>query len=547
FKMLDHTRLTTQLTTSYNAEEKIWSGAGTQSSYNDDLTIAQLIFNQLQSEPERVFQICIAENTELTRGQMLENATKISAYLRQEGLTEESHNVGILARNTTHLATLAYGCIFNGTPFSAVNPNMDEAKICDLFNLIKPQIIFCAAEDYEKATSVAKLLGAKIITINGSSRGVTSIADILITPLQKDYKTDCFRRSSDSTMAILHTSGSTGAPKAVTIPNNPILFEAFSYLGANDVQYTPSSLDWVSGLIKLITSGVNGTLSLISEQPFSPAHFMTICEKYNISWAMLGVSQVALLVNSPEINANQLKSIRYLIIVGGRIQPKTVATMESYLPGKGILCMAYGMTEMVTPLANNFSTHTRPTSVGRLLPIIRMRVVDENGKNLGPNEVGELYIDHGQHWSGYYQNAVATNDMRDSEGWFHTGDLGYFDDDNYLYVVDRKKDLLKYMRMSYYPNEIEEVISQIPEVAEVCVFGIWSELKGDAATASVVIREGSTLKAAQVVDFVASKISVSYKHLHGGVQFVSNLARSPNGKVNRRAVKEAFLKANQIE
>ncbi|KAH8359494.1 hypothetical protein KR093_007023, partial [Drosophila rubida] len=537
--ILDHR----DMSTSYNAEQRIWSGAKKQSAYNGELTIAQLIFNQLQNEPERVVQISITENTQLTRAQILENATKISVYLREEGLTQESHTIGILARNTTHLGTLGYGCMFNGTPFAAVNPIMDEQKICDLFNIIKPKLIFCVAQDYEKAKNVAQTLEAKIITYSGTIAGVTSILDIFKTALEKQFKPECNQRGINATLAILHTSGSTGAPKAVTISNNPILFEAFSYLKPNDVQYTPSSLDWVSGLLKLITTALYDTLSLISEQPFSPAHFLTICERYKISWAMLGVSQLAMLANSRDINAEQLKSLRHLIFIGGRIQPTTVAKMESYLQHKGIQCMAYGMTEMVTALAFNYNTHTKPTAVGCLLPIIRMRVVDETGKALGPNEVGELYCDHGQHWSGYYGNELATEEMRDSEGWFHTGDLGYFDDDNYLYVVDRKKDLLKYMRMSYYPNEIEEIIAQMPEVAEVCVFGIWNELDGDAAAAAVVLRDGSQLSSAQVVDFVARNIGANYKQLHGGAQIVAHLARSPNGKVNRRAVKEAFLKA----
>lgn len=95
----------------------------------------------------------------------------------------------------------------------------------------------------------------------------------------------------------------------------------------------------------------------------------------------------------------------------------------------------------------------------------------------------------------------------------------------------------------YYPHEIEEVIAQMPEVAEVCVFGIWNETEGDAAAASVVTQPGSQLNASQVLDFVSQHMSVNYKQLHGGAQIVPHLAKSANGKVNRKAVRSNYLKA----
>jgi len=105
--------------------------------------------------------------------------------------------------------------------------------------------------------------------------------------------------------------------------------------------------------------------------------------------------------------------------------------------------------------------------------------------------------------------------------------------------------MLRFENMMYYPQEIEEVIAKMPEVIEVCVFGIWNEFKGDAAAASVVIKPETQLDASQVLAFVAQRISVSYKQLHGGVQIVPHLAKSPSGKVKRQAVKDAYLKAAQ--
>ncbi|KAH8359499.1 hypothetical protein KR093_007033 [Drosophila rubida] len=530
-------------TTSYDARLKIWSGAKEQSYYNDELTIGQIIFRQLQSEPQRIFQISHSENTRLTRNQMLVNAAKVSVYLRQQGFNSETHVVGIVARNTTHLAALGYGCMFNGTTFHAVNPNLDVHTTSKLFDITKPRLLCCDAQDYDKMQNVARTLGTQLVTIDGSIAGVTSILDIFETVLPEDYKPASFENGIDRTLAILCSSGTTGTPKAVTISNSRKIFEAHSYLSLNDVQYAPSTLDWLTGLITLITAGAYGTLRLISKEPFSPAHFLTMCEQQDISWAVLAASHIAMLANFPDVNAKQLRCLRHLLFAGGHTLVATLEKMRSYLRGEGILRNAYGMTELGTCVSCNYSTHTKPSSVGRLMANVRMRVVNESGEALGPNAVGELYCHHGQHWSGYFGNALATNEMRDTEGWFHTGDLGYFDEDSYLHIVERKKDMLKFMGMMYYPHEIEEVIAQMPQVAEVCVFGIWNETQGDAAAASVVAKSGCQLDASKVLAFVAEKISVSYKHLHGGVQVVSALAKSANGKVNRQAVKAAYLNA----
>lgn len=285
-------------------------------------------------------------------------------------------------------------------------------------------------------------------------------------------------------------------------------------------------------------------MRLIANEMFSPKHFLAMCEQQSISWAVLASSHIAMLANSPEVNAKQLRTLRHLLFAGGHTLVATLQRMQRYLRGEGILRNTYGMTELGTCVSCNHSVHTKPVSVGRLLGNVRMRVVDSSGNSVGPNETGELYCHIGQHWSGYYGNKKATTEMQDEQGWFHTGDLGYFDDDNYLHIVERKKDMLKFLGMMYYPHEVEEVIAQMPEVAEVCVFGLWNETEGDAAAAAVVAKPDSQLSATQVVDFVAQHTGVHYKQLHGGVQIVPQLAKSANGKVNRQAVKAAFIQSN---
>ncbi|KAH8330591.1 hypothetical protein KR067_005445 [Drosophila pandora] len=528
--------------THYDKDQKIWSGSSQQSLYNDDLTAGQIIFRQLQRQPQRIFQISHTDNTRLTRSQMLQNAAKVGCYLRDQGFQKETDIVGLMARNSTNVGALAYGCLFNGTPFHAVNPNLERKTIDSLYKITKPRILCCDVADYEKIKDTATSLGALVLIVNGKINGVMSVGDLLQKPLPKDYEPAQFHRGVDRTMAILCSSGTTGTPKAVTLSNSRKLFETHSYLGPDDVQYAPSTLDWLTGLITLVTAGVYGTIRLISSQMFSTSHFLELCEQHEVSWTVMANSHVAMLANCPQTRAQKLRSLKHLIFAGGHCLVATLKKMQSFLHGPGILRNAYGLTEVGALVSYNFETQLKPTSVGRLMENIRVRIVDASGKLQGPKEVGEVQCHNGQLWRGYFGNPQATTEMRDSAGWYHTGDIGYFDEDNFLHIVERQKDMLKYLGMMYYPHEVEEVIAQMPDVAEVCVFGIFRETEGDAAAASVVLRSGSNLKPSHVEDYVRQNVSVEFKHLHGGAQIVPQLAKSANGKVNRHAVKAAYLK-----
>lgn len=228
-------------------------------------------------------------------------------------------------------------------------------------------------------------------------------------------------------------------------------------------------------------------------------------------------------------------------IGGGWIASETLERMNKLLKN-GRVQFLYGSTEIGGISGAIFSEELGNT-VGPLRDGIRVRIVDEKGANLGPEERGELYVNHDLSWQGYYGNQLESEQLRDSLGWFHTGDLGYFDAHGNLYIVDRKKDIQKCLEMHYFPNDIEVAIAELPDVREVCVVGIYNEKYGEAPTAMVVTQPGSSLSAEQVKEHVAKRMVVEFKKLHGGVYFVDALPQTPNGKVSRPAVKE---KLNQL-
>jgi len=161
-------------------------------------------------------------------------------------------------------------------------------------------------------------------------------------------------------------------------------------------------------------------------------------------------------------------------------------------------------------------------------------VIDlSTGEALGPNKEGEICAKGPLIMAGYLGDAVSTQLTVDSEGWLHTGDIGYYDEEQYFYIVDRLKELIKYKAFQVAPAELEAILLQNSEIKDCGVVGLPDEAAGELPLAFIVLQPGSKLTEQQIKDFVAKKVSY-HKRLHGGVIFLQEIPRNPSGKILRR-------------
>lgn len=314
------------------------------------------------------------------------------------------------------------------------------------------------------------------------------------------------------------------------------------FVNTETVIYCGSSLDWYSGLLNFLYSVGDGCTRIIPDKPYSAEYILELVAKYKINFISCAPRHASELVSCPQATPERLASVYIVAVGGGWIPPVTLGKLQKLIK-TGVIYFGYGTTEFGGVCAGAYNEKFGNT-VGKLNSGIKMRIVDENGKNLGYEKVGEVYVNHGRKWNGYYGNPLETQRMQDSLGWFHTGDLGYFDEHNNLYIVDRKKEVYKCLGMQYGPSDIEAAIAELPDVNEVCVVGIYDEKYGDAPAAMVVKRPGSTLSADQIKQHVAKRLVANYKQLHGGVYFASELPQTASGKVLRRAVKEQLTQSS---
>ncbi|XP_017488004.1 PREDICTED: luciferin 4-monooxygenase-like isoform X1 [Rhagoletis zephyria] len=524
----------------YDEKAKVWHGAKFQHFYDRNASVGRILFEEMRKRPKSICQISVTERTSLTNEEALLHAIRLAEWFRSQGF-KQSDIIGVAARNTTHLMTLVLACFFNGIALHAVNPVREKKLITDLFDSTKPKLIFFDGHEYEKIKGATLALEAKLCTLSNHLPNVQSILELLQpTGTEKKFAPATLENGPEQTLIILCTSGTSGLPKAVTISNNKRLCGTFPFLTSKDTLFVLSTIDWLSGIIYFIDSIVAGAKRIITDQAFNAEYFLKVVSEFKATFAIIAPPLLTTLLNSPAIDADKLDTLQYLVIGGGKCTTRTQQRIQNYLR-HGRMINVYAFSEFGRVVAINYDLRQKPQSVGRVQPGHKVKILNENGEQVGCGEIGEICCNHGEQWLGYYRNSAVSAEMCDADGWFHTGDLGYFDADGYLSIVDRKKDIFKYKGMQYSPHEILEVIVKMPDVVDACVFGLWNEEEGDAAAAVVAGAHGSSLSARDVIDYVKEHIEVDYKHLHAGAVVVKELPKLPNGKQNVEEIKKLFI------
>jgi long-chain acyl-CoA synthetase len=240
------------------------------------------------------------------------------------------------------------------------------------------------------------------------------------------------------------------------------------------------------------------------------------------------------LLNHPKVQAGEvsLKSLKLSLCGAAPLMLETKQRYERVTGGR--IVEGYAMTEsMLATVATPTHGLYKPGAVGIPMPDVEVRVVDANSGEalLSPGQVGEFILRAPQIMQGYWGKPAETaNAIRD--GWLYTGDLGYLDEDGYMFIVDRKKDVIKPSGFQVWPREVEEVLAGHPVVAEVGVAGVPDPYQSEAVKAWVVLRSGQTLSAAELRKYCRERLTAYKVPKH--IQFVDSLPKTPVGKILRR-------------
>ncbi|MGB7372102.1 AMP-binding protein, partial [Erythrobacter sp.] len=302
----------------------------------------------------------------------------------------------------------------------------------------------------------------------------------------------------------------------------------------------------ISGTGTGIGTMVAGTNSIVLPE-YDPTEALHLIENYNISKIFLVPAAIQILLNHPrvkEVDFSRLKHVTY----GASPIPLDLMREAMRVLGCGFVQM-YGMTETSgTIVALDPADHVpegspRMRSVGTPLAGVEVKIIDEDGATVPPGTVGEIATRSSKNMRGYYNNPDATAETIDAEGWLRTGDAGYLDEDGYLYIHDRVKDMIISGGENIYPAEVENALYSHPAIADVAVIGIPSEKWGEEVKACVVMKEGEALTESEVIAHAREHIA-GYK-CPKSIDFIDALPRNPSGKILRRELRAPYWEGKE--
>ena len=346
--------------------------------------------------------------------------------------------------------------------------------------------------------------------------------------------------SDDNLYNIIYSSGTTGSPKGIV--HTHYIRSVYCMLFASTFRMTPESVVLHSGsivfngaFVTLMPAMYLGT-TYVLQKHFDPRIFVETVERERVTHVMMVPSQIVALLSSPYFSSNALKSLEMIGTVGAPLHAEHKEKLTRTLPGR--FYELYGLTEgFITVLDKNHYA-TKPNSVGLPQPFFEMRIIDERGRDLPPGEIGEIIGRGPALMPGYYKRPDLTAQAI-VDGWLHTGDLGYADMDGFLYLVDRKKDMIISGGTNVFPKDIEEIIVQHPAVREAAVFGVPHEKWGETPLAAVILSDSEAISAEALRDWVNERVQARYQRVHA-VVIMEEFPRSTAGKTLKRVLREPY-------
>jgi acyl-CoA synthetase (AMP-forming)/AMP-acid ligase II len=484
----------------------------------------------------------ISEETSVSYRQLDERSNRVANLLLARGL-QRGDLVGYLSKNRPEFFDILFGVAKAGGATTTVNWRLAEAEVGGVLADARPRFLFADPELvrlFDRAS--LKEIGVSVIdlptTIGGWLAFIEQCADT--DPM--------LMIETNDTMYQLYTSGTTGKPKGVMLTNGNLfgIAEALAdswHFDKGSVVYNPYPVFHGAGILWVLLTMLRDGL-VVFKREFDVVDVLTSIEKYRVNLTLMVPTVLSMVLNHETAATADLSSLRNVIYGVAPITQTLLNQAIERLP-QCAFHHAYGSTESTGTITTMQWDEHRPgtermRSVGRPFPWVELRVVDpETRLPLGVREVGEVAVRGSIVMKGYYHNSAETARVVDEGGWLYTGDAGFLDEEGFLYLTDRIKDMIISGGENIYPAEVENVICSMPGVREAAVIGVPVEKWGEKVLAFVVPHLGSVIDPAAVIEFTRKRLA-HYKCPREVVIRHEPLPLNPTGKVLRRVLREPY-------
>jgi acyl-CoA synthetase (AMP-forming)/AMP-acid ligase II len=495
-----------------------------------------------------------------------QRANRLAVALRDAGVAQGDRVATVLG-NCLELLDIYWACARLGAVAVPLSPLLMQAGLASLLADAEPTAVFASeatAAVTAEACDALPVVRTRVLVGACPSHpaGFVGYEEFA----QRGESSDAANRlratvAPDDAYNIMYTSGTTGMPKGIVLSHR--IRTLYGTLLANAWRISPQSVVMHSGAI--VFNGAFVTLmpaftvgaTYVLQKQFDAAAFIDTVAREGVTHTMLVPSQIIAILNSPAFSADKLASLQVLVSLGAPLPVAQKEALETLLPGR--FHELYGLTEGFVTILDRADAVRKQGSVGIPPSFFELRIVREDGTEAAVDEVGEITGRGPILMNGYYRRPDLTRQAI-RNGWLHTGDLGRIDGDGYLYLVDRKKDMIDTGGVKVYPRDVEEVIARHPAVAEAVVFGIPDEKWGETPVAAVVLKpvpkvgvtEGNprgtggtapmnapTPSSKELQEWINSRVAARYQRV-SRVLIVSEFPRNAAGKILKRELRDPF-------
>jgi len=498
------------------------------------MNLADLLENTAKRIPDRV--AVRFEGEETTYRELNRRVDALAGGLSSLDL-QSGDTCILMMQSTLEFVTAYYALARMGVVIVPVNFLYKRHELSHIFADSKARGFIGMAPFLEEPQKVlADLPDLKIRVALGVDEGSGFIP---FETVQKSSGTFQCAGGNQDTAAIIYTSGTTGVPKGAMLTHQNLASNAMTVA---DMRVTDSE-DVVIGVLPLYhiygqTSALNASiylgLTLHLFRQFDPEPVMELIEGGGSTLLFAVPTMLNRLIHGTDDEGPEHSSLSFCVSGGSSLPLEVLRRFERQFKTK--IYEGYGLSEC-SPVCieNPFGKKTKPGSIGLPIPGFEARIVDESGNDAPADQVGELIVKGPGVMKGYLNRPAETAEAI-VEGWLHTGDLARMDDEGYIFIVDRKKDMVIRGGYNIYPREIEELLYEHPAVVEAAVYGIPHPDLGEELAAVVVLKPGEVVTGDDIRGFIKEKVA-PYKYPRV-VRIVDDLPKSHTGKVLKRELRE---------
>ncbi|XP_011872355.1 PREDICTED: 4-coumarate--CoA ligase 1-like [Vollenhovia emeryi] len=506
-------------------------------------SLGEIMWITINNHGDKIAHVDACTEETVTYAQLQDKVVRCALWLQNQGI-KSGDVISLCTGNHLNSIVPCLSAAYINAIFNPWDENMDLQTVLYCLQITTPKMIFCSEKSVNVVLSVVKEHNYNsTVVVFGKHIGAISFSDILKNC--NDAEVAKFRYleldNVKKTACIMHSSGTTGMPKGIELSNYAMIIASQQNIMtmANVPTLWYSFLCWLSGVIMNFNGICQGTKAIIFPE-FDEEMTCRLIEKYKIQAVFLSTTMIGLLLKSDYVKEYSFLSLKIILSAGSIIIPHVQDSLRRILPHVQI-SQCYGMTELGN-IATLQLASSKYGSCGTVSKNVQIKIVHpESGKILGPNQSGEVCIKAPSIMTGYYKNPEATKNTIDKEGWMHSGDIGYVDDDGELFIIYRINDLIKYRNYQISPGQIENVLTSHPAVLEAAVVGVPHATDDEHPVAFVTIKSGAKVTEQELVDLVAKNMLDHFK-LRAGVIFLDRLPYTSTAKISKKDLKSMAKK-----